>query len=117
MLYSSRRFPASLVFSRGGRPRLMILSPWRISARSSISFVSSGASSYSALVMRWASTLAKSLLIDRFLAVIALSPRRPYNHHHSLGQKSDRLEARLAMIPPRVLDGNRRTGKDDRCVG
>jgi hypothetical protein len=24
--------------------------------------------------------------------------RRPNNHHHSLGQKSDRLEARLAII-------------------
>src|ERR1700704_6029996 len=104
----------------------MILSPWRISARSNISFVSSGASSYSALVMRWASTLAKSLLIDRFLAVIALShrddmpgiiARRPNNHHHSVGKKSDGLETRLAIIPACVLYRNRRTGKDDCHVG
>jgi hypothetical protein len=72
--------------------------------------------------MRWASTLAKSLLIDRFLTVIALShrddmpgfvARRPNNHHHSIGKKSDRLQARLAIITPRVLCRNRRTGKDD----
>src|SRR6202158_5476397 len=101
----------------------MILSPWRISARSSISFVSSGASSYSAFVMRWASTLAKSLLINRFLAVIALShrhdmpgfiARRPDNHHHSTGKKSDRLEARLIIIPPGVFYRNRQVSKDDR---
>ena len=42
--------------------------------------------------------------------------RRPNNHHHSISKKSDRLEARLAIIPPRVLYGNRRTGKDDRCI-
>src|ERR1700730_9813884 len=103
----------------------MILFPWRISARSSISLVSSGASSYSALVMRWASTLLKSLLIDRFLAVIALShrdnmpgflTRRPDHHHHSIGKKSDGLEARLAIVLPRVLHGNGRARKDGRCI-
>src|SRR5216684_3325755 len=125
MSWSRRSFTASFGFFRGGRPRLMILSPWRISARSSISLVSSGASSYSAFVMRWASTLAKSLLIDRFLAVIALShrddmpvfvTRRPNNHYHSIRKKSDRLEARLAIVPSRVLYGNGRAGKDDQCI-
>ena len=42
--------------------------------------------------------------------------RRPNNHHHSAGKKSDRLEACLAIIPSRVLYGNRRTSKDDRCI-
>src|ERR1700724_2242820 len=103
----------------------MILSPWRISARSSISFVSSGASSYSALVMRWASTLAKSLLIDRFLTVNAFSHRDdmpgviarcPDDHHHSIGKKPHGLETRLTVVPARVLHRDRRSGEDGRCI-
>jgi hypothetical protein len=43
--------------------------------------------------------------------------RRPNNHHHSTFKKSDRLEARFAMIAPCVLYGNRWTSKDDRCIG
>jgi hypothetical protein len=26
--------------------------------------------------------------------------RRPDNHHHSIGKKADRLETRLAIVPP-----------------
>lgn len=43
--------------------------------------------------------------------------RRPNNHHHSISKKSDRLETGLAIFPPRVLCGYRRTSKDDRCIG
>ena len=42
--------------------------------------------------------------------------RRPDDHHHSIGEESDRLEARFAIVPPRILHGNCRTGKDDRCI-
>jgi hypothetical protein len=42
--------------------------------------------------------------------------RRPDNHHNSISKKSDRLEACLAIIPSRVLYGNGRASKDDRCV-
>jgi len=43
--------------------------------------------------------------------------RRPNNHHHSINKKSDRLEAHLTIVPPYVLYRNRRTSKDDRCIG
>jgi hypothetical protein len=70
--------------------------------------------------MRWASTLVKSLLIDRFFTVIALSHRHhvprltarcPNYHHHSIGKKSHGLETRLATIPADVLYGDRWTCK------
>ena len=41
---------------------------------------------------------------------------RPNNHHHSIGKKSNRLEARLAIISPRVLSGDRPAGKDQRGI-
>jgi hypothetical protein len=73
-------------------------------------------------VMRWASTLVKSLLIDRFFTVIALShrhnvprraARRPNYHHHSIGKKSDCLITYFAIVPADVLHSDRWTGKDD----
>ena len=42
--------------------------------------------------------------------------RRPNDHHHSISKKSDGLIARLAIVPPRVLHRNRRTGKNHRCI-
>jgi hypothetical protein len=35
-----------------------------------------------------------------------IAARRPNNHHHSISKKSNRLEASLAMVPPRVLHGD-----------
>lgn len=46
-----------------------------------------------------------------------LVTRRPDNHHHSICEESDRLEPRFAIVSPRVLYGNRQTGKDDQYVG
>jgi len=43
--------------------------------------------------------------------------RRPDDHHHSISEESDRLEACFAIVPPRVLYGNRQTSKNDRRVG
>ena len=40
----------------------------------------------------------------------------PNDHPHSIGKKSDRLQAGLAIVPPGVLYRNRWTGKHDRCV-
>ncbi len=42
--------------------------------------------------------------------------RRPDDHHHSIGDEPDRLETHIAIVPPRILYGNRRAGKDDRCI-
>jgi hypothetical protein len=42
---------------------------------------------------------------------------RPDNHHHSISKKSDRLEARLTIIPACILHSDCRTGKDDRRIG
>jgi len=43
--------------------------------------------------------------------------RRPNNHHHTIGKKSDGLEALLAIIPSCVLYRNRGARKDDRRIG
>jgi hypothetical protein len=58
-----------------------------------------------------ASTLVKSLPIDRFFTVMAVSHRRddvprllargPNYHHHSIGEQSDGLEPRLLSAPAR----------------
>jgi len=42
--------------------------------------------------------------------------RRPNNHHHSIGKKSDGLETRLSMVPACVLYRNRWTGEDDQRI-
>jgi len=42
--------------------------------------------------------------------------RRPDNHHHSIGKKSDRLIADLTVVPSDVSHGDGRTIKDDRHI-
>ena len=42
--------------------------------------------------------------------------RRPNNHHHSIGKKSDGLETRLSIVPACVLYRYRWTGEDDQRI-
>src|SRR6516164_2023639 len=98
--------------SESGRPRR--LPPIDNTAFANCSSVSSGASSYSCGATTCASTFRKSLPILRLLFRIAfphrndvpgVAPRSPYHHDHAPCDKADRLEARLAVIASRVLDG------------
>src|SRR4051812_45863433 len=96
--------------SFGRPPRRTTLSPCISTPLAKSSSVSSGASSGS----------VQLLSVDRLFSVIGLphryhvpsvAPRRPDEHHHPTAQESDSDEAPLAVVVPRVLEHEDRSGK------